>query len=59
MFEVLLTTYLAIRYLGLKSILRLGALFLAFVGPSRSPQESCYQQQADNTTRQDPMASPT
>jgi len=32
MFEVLLTTYLAIRYLGLKSILRLGALFLAFVG---------------------------
>jgi hypothetical protein len=32
MFEVLLTAYLAIRYLGLKSIFRLGALFLAFIG---------------------------
>lgn len=32
LFEVLLAAYLAIRYLGLKSIFRLAALFLAFVG---------------------------
>jgi len=32
MFEVLLTAYLAIRHLGLKSLFRLGALFLAFIG---------------------------
>lgn len=32
LFEVLLTAYLAIRYLGLKSIFRLSALFLALIG---------------------------
>lgn len=32
LFEVLLAAYLAIRYLGLKSIFRLAALFLAFIG---------------------------
>jgi hypothetical protein len=32
LFEVLFTTYLAIHYLGLRGIIRLGTYFLAFVG---------------------------